>query len=165
MQQKLGEIGYKVAYSLVSLAGVVLIAKGYGTAYEARAIQIYTPPVWLSHLTLLFMIPAFIFFVAAYVPCRIKKALKHPMLVAVKLWAFSHLLANGDLASLLLFGSFLAWAVVDRISVKKRGLAGGLPDDVVPVRFGDAIVILIGLAAYALFAFKLHPWLIGVPVA
>jgi uncharacterized membrane protein len=87
------------------------------------------------------------------------------MLVAVKLWAFSHLLTNGDLASVLLFGSFLVWAVADRISLKRRGLGGGAVMAKEPGKFSDIIVILIGLGLYVLFAFKLHVLLIGVPVA
>ena len=112
------------------------------------------------------MVPVFIFLVAAYVPCKIRRALKHPMLVAIKLWAFSHLLANGDLASVLLFGGFFVWAIADRISVKRRGL--GMPKvadaAAVPGKYSDIGVILAGLVLYGLFVWKLHVLLIGVPV-
>ena len=164
---RLGENGYKGLFTLVSLAGFALAIYGYGVARFEGSPVIYDPPFWLRHVTMLLMVPVFIFLAAAYVPCRIQKTLKHPMLVAVKLWAFSHLLANGDLASVLLFGGFLAWAVADRISLKRRGpgagqLAATAGD---PGRFSDMIVILIGLALYGAFVWKLHAWLIGVPVA
>lgn len=164
---RFGENGYKGLFTLVSLAGFALVIYGYGVARFEGSPVIYDPPFWLRHVTMLLMVPVFIFLAAAYVPCRIQKTLKHPMLVAVKLWAFSHLLANGDLASVLLFGGFLAWAVADRISLKRRGpgagqLAATAGD---PGRFSDMIVILIGLALYGAFVWKLHAWLIGVPVA
>ena len=163
---KLGENGYKGLYTLVSFAGFGLIIYGYGLARFDGPPIVYDPPFWLRHVTMLLMVPVFVFLVAAYVPSRIKKTLKHPMLVAVKLWAFAHLLANGDLASVLLFGGFLAWAVADRISVKRRGpgagqIAAAAGD---PGKYSDVVVILIGLALYGLFVWKLHVWLIGVPV-
>ncbi|XYK81363.1 MAG: NnrU family protein [Labrenzia sp.] len=165
LEEKFGVLGYKGLFAVVSAIGFVMIIYGYGAARAAGPAIIYDPPFWLRHVTMLFMIPVFIFLVAAYVPCRIKKALKHPMLVAVKLWAFSHLLTNGDLASVLLFGSFLVWAVADRISLKRRGLGGGAVMTKEPGKFSDIIVILVGLGLYVLFAFKLHVLLIGVPVA
>ncbi|WP_299814564.1 NnrU family protein [uncultured Roseibium sp.] len=163
---KLGEYGYKGAFTLISAAGFILIVYGYGAARFDGSPILYDPPVWLRHVTLLLMIPVFIFLVAAYVPCRIRNALKHPMLVAIKLWALSHLLANGDLASVLLFGSFMAWAVFDRISVKRRGPGAGQPDFVSgdPGKWSDVSVILVGLALYGLFVWKLHALLIGVSV-
>ncbi|WP_428526320.1 NnrU family protein [Roseibium sp.] len=165
LEEKFGVLGYKGLFAVVSAIGFVLIIYGYGAARAEGPAIIYDPPFWLRHVTMLFMVPVFIFLVAAYVPCRIKKALKHPMLVAVKLWAFSHLLTNGDLASVLLFGSFLVWAVADRISLKRRGLGGGAVMTKEPGKFSDIIVILVGLGLYVLFAFKLHVLLIGVPVA
>ncbi|KZM50358.1 NnrU family protein [Labrenzia sp. OB1] len=163
---RFGENGYKGAFSLISAAGFILIVYGYGAARFDGSPLLYDPPVWLRHVTLLLMIPVFIFLVAAYVPCRIRNALKHPMLVAIKLWALSHLLANGDLASVLLFGSFMAWAVFDRISVKRRGPGAGRPDFVSgdPGKWSDIGVILAGLTLYGLFVWKLHALLIGVPV-
>jgi len=165
LEEKFGVLGYKGLFAVVSAIGFVMIIYGYGAARAEGPAIIYDPPFWLRHVTMLFMVPVFIFLVAAYVPCRIKKALKHPMLVAVKLWAFSHLLTNGDLASVLLFGSFLVWAVADRISLKRRGLGGGAVMTKDPGKFSDIIVILVGLGLYVLFAFRLHVLLIGVPVA
>jgi len=166
LHSRLGENGYKGLFSLVSAAGLILIVYGYGAARFDGPPLVYDPPFWLRHVTLLVMVPVFIFLVAAYVPCRIRNVLKHPMLVAVKLWAFAHLLANGDLASVLLFGGFLAWAVVDRVSIKRRGPGAGqlafVPHD--PGKYSDIGVILAGLVLYGLFVWKLHEWLIGVPV-
>lgn len=151
---------WKGIYSLVSFAGLVLIVWGYGVARQTAPI-LYEPPVWTRHLNLLLMVFAFVALAASQLPAgRIKAALKHPMLIAVKIWALGHLLANGDLAALLLFGTFLAWAVFDRISVKRRGDAGPMPG---PIKW-DVAAIVIGLGFYALFAFVLHEWLIGVPV-
>ena len=120
---RLGENGYKVAYSLLSLLGLILIGVGYDRYRESGYIPVWDPPVWTRHLALLLVWLAFVAFVAAYLPGRIKGALKHPMMVGIKVWALAHLLANGDLGSMLLFGSLLAWAVVARISVKRRSVA------------------------------------------
>src|SRR6202022_2610890 len=114
-----GEGPWKAGYGLVSLIGFVLIIYGFGMARQSPTV-LYTPPHWMRHVTFLFMLPVFPLFLAAYLPGRIKAATKHPMLAAVKFWAFGHLLANGMLADVLLFGGFLAWAVVDRISLKRR---------------------------------------------
>ncbi|GAB4513550.1 MAG: NnrU family protein [Roseibium sp.] len=162
---RVGENGYKGLFALVSFVGLGLIIFGYGQARLEGPPLLYDPPFWLRHVTMLLMAPVFIFLVAAYVPSRISQALKHPMLVAVKLWALSHLLANGDLASFLLFGGFFVWAVADRISLKKRGPgAGQIAAARDPGRFSDVVVILLGLVLYGLFVWKLHAWLIGVPV-
>lgn len=162
---RLGENGYKGLYTLVAVIGLGLIIYGYGTARMEGPPIVYDPPFWLRHVTMLLMAPAFIFLVAAYVPCRISRALKHPMLVSIKLWALSHLLANGDLASVLLFGGFLVWAILDRISVKRRGSGTEKSKSLVdPGRYSDVGVILAGLVIYGLFVWKLHGLLIGVPV-
>src|SRR3954447_25919852 len=120
LRERLGEGAYKGLYSLVSLVGIVLIAIGFGRYRAAGYIPVWDPPVWTRHLTLLLVWFAFVAFVAAYFPGRIKRTLKHPMLAGVKLWAAAHLLANGDLGSIVLFGSILAWAVMARISAKRR---------------------------------------------
>jgi uncharacterized membrane protein len=164
---RLGEGPYKALYSLVSLLGVVLIAYGFGQYRAGGWIDVWYPPVWTRHLALTLNILAFICVAAAYSPGRIKRALKHPLLAAVKIWALAHLIANGDLGSILLFGTILAWAVMARISVKRRrdevrDHAGPLVEPSRP--WNDALAIVLGLAAWFAFARWLHPWLIGVPV-
>ena len=160
IRHRLGHGPYMGLYSLVSLAGFVLIVWGFGAARPAPVL--YTPPAGLAHLNLALMLPAMILLVAAYMPTgRIKKAAKHPMLLAVKIWAFGHLLANGELNSVLLFGSFLAYGVIDRIALKKRGDLGPGPDAPVSA-IGDIGAVVIGLGAYALIAHWLHPILFGV---
>jgi len=163
---RLGENGYKGVFALASAVGFALVIYGYGVARFDGPPLLYDPPIWLNHVTMLLMVPVFIFLVAAYVPCKINRALKHPMLVAVKLWAFSHLLVNGDLASVLLFGGFFLWAVADRISLKRRGPDAGKVASAVaaPGKYSDVWVILVGLVIYGLFVWKLHVLLIGVPV-
>jgi uncharacterized membrane protein len=164
--KRFGEGPYKGVYSVLSLAGIVLIAIGFGRYRAAGYIPVWDPPLWTRHLALLLVWFAFICLPAAYLPGRIKATLGHPMIASVKIWAFAHLLANGDLGSIVLFGSFLVWAVVARISVKRR-------DEVVPHGGtagpprgfrNDAIAIAIGTVAYLLFVIWLHPLLIGVAV-
>jgi len=159
----LGENGWKGLYSVLSLAGLVLIAMGYGAAREAPVI-LYTPPAGLRHLAALLMLPVFILLLAAYLPGRIQRAARHPMLAAVKFWALAHLLANGSLADVLLFGGFLAWAVADRISVKRRAAAGlrvGPPLKLSgPDR--DLWAVIGGLLVYGVFAGWAHGALFGV---
>ena len=161
MAQRLGEIPWKALYAVLSLAGFLLILKGYGAA-RLEPVVLYTPPSFLRHLAMLFMLPVFVFLLAAYLPGRIKGALKHPMLVATKLWATAHLLVNGTLADVLLFGSFLAWAVADRISVKRRP-ARPLPGPP-PGMVNDIIAVAGGLGIYVAFVLWLHGSLIGIPL-
>ena len=117
---RIGEGPYKGLYSLVSLLGIVLVAYGFGRYRAEGWVDVWYPPVWTRHLALLLVWAAFVCVTAAYLPGRIKRALKHPMLAGVKIWALAHLLANGDLGSILLFGSILAWAVIARITLKRR---------------------------------------------
>src|SRR5215204_1697860 len=117
---RIGEGGYKGLFSLVSIVGVILIAWGFARYRATGWIDVWSPPGWMHHVTVALMWPSIIFIAAAYMPGNIKRALKHPMLVGVKLWAFAHLLNNGDLGSIVLFGAILAWAVFDRISLKRR---------------------------------------------
>jgi uncharacterized membrane protein len=155
---RLGETGYKAAFGVLSLAGLVLLVWGFAVA---PVIQIWSPPPWTRWVAIVLMLPAFIFLVAAYVPGRIKATIKHPFLVALKTWALAHLIANGDLASMLLFGSFLAYAVYDRIALKGRqptaliGTAGrgGVRNDL--------IAVVLGVLFYVIFLVWLHPLLIG----
>lgn len=160
---RMGEGGYKSAYALVSFVGLALIVWGYGLARQ-DPVLLYTPPTGLRHLALLLMLPVFVLLFAAYLPGRIQRVAKHPMLLAVKCWALAHLLANGTLADVLLFGGFLAWAVADRISVKRRAAAGLLrsPPALPGSTANDAIALVGGLAVYLLFVFWAHAWLFGV---
>ena len=156
---RLGEGPWKGVYSVVSAIGFGLLIYGYGAARQSPVV-LYTPPTALRHVALLLMLPVFPLLVAAYVPGRIKAMAKHPMLLATKFWALAHLLANGTLADVLLFGGFLAWAVADRISVKRRPARPipGAP----PRPYNDVIVVVVGLALYALFVMGAHRWLFGV---
>ncbi|HEX3142287.1 MAG TPA: NnrU family protein [Rhizobacter sp.] len=150
---------WKGAYALLSIAGFVLLVYGYGLARQSPLV-IYTPPAGLRHLALLLLLPVFPLLFAAYLPGRIQAASKHPMLVATKLWALAHLLANGTLADVLLFGGFLAWAVAERISLKRR-VARPVPG-APPSAANDAIAVVAGLVVYGLFVWRVHAWLIGV---
>lgn len=154
---------YRGVYSLIALAGLVLIVWGYGQARDAGVPHLYDPPFFLRHITHLVMLPVFVLLVSAYAHGRITRQARHPMVLAVKLWALAHLLSNGDLASVLLFGSFLAWAVADRISLARRQRRG-----LVTVREGpaqnDIIAVIVGLSVYLIILFKAHTWVIGVPV-
>lgn len=160
---RLGESGYKGLYSLVSFAGLALIVWGYARYRSTGWIDVWYPPVAFRHITLLLMLPAVILVVASYIRGRIYTVLKHPMLAGIKLWAAAHLLANGDLGSIVLFGSFLAWAVYDRISLKHRADAGAPPFPVGGVG-NDVIAVVVGIVAYLALAFAFHPLVIGVPV-
>jgi uncharacterized membrane protein len=158
-----GEGGYKIGYALASLAGLALIIWGFAHYRATGMWQIWTPPKTLKHIAVALMLPAVILVVAAYIRGRIYTTLKHPMLAAVKLWAAAHLLANGDLGGIILFGSFLGWAVYDRISLKRRTDAGGPPIPVGGVS-NDLIAVAVGIVAYLALAFAFHPVVIGVPV-
>lgn len=160
-----GEGGYKLAFSVISVIGLVLIIMGWQKlqGHPEKAGPLWDPPFWTRHVAHLLMLPVFILLVAAYVPSRIRAAVKHPMLLAIKLWALAHLIAaGGSVAALVLFGGFLAYAVYDRISVKRRGTA-------VPVApdgwFGAIAAIVVGLGVYWFMLTQGHAWLIGVPVA
>jgi len=161
--ETLGESGYKLLYALVSAAGIALIASGFGQYRAAGLIPIWEPPTALKHLNVALMLPACILIAAAYLRGRIYSTLKHPMLAGIKLWAVGHLLANGDLGGIILFGSFLGWAVFDRISLKRRNDAGGPPIPVGGVG-NDLLAIAVGVLIYLALAFAFHPVVIGVPV-
>jgi uncharacterized membrane protein len=156
---------YSGLFALVSLVALVLIVLGYGQmqGLGRENAQLWVPPSWTRHLTMLLMIPALILLVAAYVPSRIRVALHHPMLMAVMLWAFAHLIANGDLASVLLFGSFLAYGVYDMISASQRAALGPL-GTAQGSAAGDAAAIVAGLALYALLLVWGHQMLTGIPL-
>ena len=157
-----GENAWKGLYTVVSLVGFALIVWGYGQARLAP-LALWASPVWTRHLASLLMLVALVLLVAAYVPGNgIKARLHHPMVLGVKTWALAHLLANNTLADLLLFGSFLVWAVLDFRSARQRDRAAGT---VYPAGTAAAtgLTVAIGLGVWAVFAFWAHAWLFGVP--
>ena len=161
LRKKWGDAKFMGLISLISIVGFVLIVFGFGQARPSAVL--YTPPSWGVHVNMLLMLLALIALTASQVPAgHIKKRLKHPMLVSIKLWALGHLLSNGELVSVLLFGAFLTYAVIDRIAVKRRGDMGAV--DAVANPKWDMVAIFFGLAIYAAFVMKLHAVLIGVPV-
>lgn len=160
--ERLGLAGYRAAFSVVSTLGLILLIYGFA---HAPYVGVWTPPSWTRHIAMLLMLPVFPLLLAAYLPGEIKAKLLHPMLIAIKLWALAHLLANGDLASMILFGSFLAYAGYDRFALKHRpgGEAAFVPDPAT-ARRNDIIAVAGGFALYVVFLVWLHPLLIGVPV-
>jgi len=160
---RLGEGPYKGLFSLVSIVGLILIVYGFATYRRAGWIQVWNPPTWTHPIALFLMWPASIFIVAAYVRGDIWRRLKHPMLVGVKTWALAHLITNGDLGSILLFGSFLAWAVFDRITLKRRTDAGA-PAIAAGGRRNDVIAVVLGTVLFFALGLLFHPIAIGIPV-
>lgn len=159
---RIGEGAWKGIYSVISIAGFALIVWGYGLSRE-HPVDLWQPPVWTRHLASLVTLASFVLLAAAYVPgTRIKSALGHPMVLGVKLWALAHLLANGRLADVLLFGAFLIWAVLDFSAAKRRDRAVGRTYAAAPGIARDLIAVIIGIGAWAAFAFHLHSMLIGV---
>lgn len=158
---KVGEKAFKGAYSLVSLAGFVLLIWGFGVARETPVI-VWNPPVAMRHIAGLLTLLAFVFLAAAHGPANgIRARVHHPMVVAVKTWALAHLVANGTLAHIVLFGAFLVWAVLDFVAARKRDRANNIK---YPAGKGSATLVVIGLGIvyWAAFAFWLHGLLIGV---
>ncbi|MDX2157289.1 MAG: NnrU family protein [Hyphomicrobiaceae bacterium] len=160
---RMGEGAWKGVFSLISLAGFVLIVVGYHKLqlHPGKNPVLWSPPPWGRHATMALMLPVFPLLIATYLPGRIAGAIRHPMITAVKFWALAHLLVRGDLGSILLFLGLLAWAVYDRISLKHREAAG-----LVTVKSGplanDVIAVVGGLILYAVFVKWGHPALIGV---
>ncbi len=159
---RIGEWPYRGLFSLVSIIGIGLIAYGFATYRAAGLITVWNPPLWTRHIVIALMWPASIMIAAAYIPGNIKRVLKHPMLVGVKTWAFAHLCANGDLGGIILFGSFLAWAVYDRITLKHRTDPGAPP---IPLGGGknDLIAIVVGTLIYLALGLVFHPIVVGLP--
>lgn len=153
------EAAYKITYSLLSLAGLILISKGYAAARMAPVV-LYDSPLWLKHVAALLLLPVFVLFLSSVLPGRIKRTVKNPLLIATKTWAIAHLLVNGTLADVLLFGSFLAWAVLVRISYKRRPVRDvpGLPES----NMNDVLAIVLGLGLYVATVFWLHESLFGI---
>lgn len=161
LRARLGENGFKGLYSVLSLVGLVLIVRGYGEA-RLDPVALWTPMLWTRHLASLLVLVAFILNFAAYVPGnQIKAKLHHPMVLGVKVWAFAHLIANHTLADLVLFGSFLVWAVFDYRAARQRDARAGTV--YAPGRLSMTLVtVAVGVAGWAVFAFWAHAWLFGV---
>jgi uncharacterized membrane protein len=159
----IGEGRYKGLMALVSLAGLVLIGYGFGQYRATGWIDVWSPPGWTYYITQILMWPASIFVVAAYSRGNIWRALKHPMLVGVKTCAAAHLISNGDLGSIVLFGSFLAWAVYDRITLKHRSDPGA-PAIPVGGHRNDTIALVVGTVLFLALGFIFHPLVVGVAV-
>jgi uncharacterized membrane protein len=161
MIARIGRNPWRGLYSVVSLVGFALVIWGYGQA-RLDPVVVWSPPAWTRHATSLLVLPAFVLIAAGNIPgTRIRAALGHPMVLGTKLWAFAHLLSNGTLADVVLFGAFLAWAIADYASSRRRDRAAGTV--VPPGTSGrDATAIAIGTLAWFAFAFWLHGPLIGV---
>jgi len=159
MAARLGALPWRGLYSLISIAGFALLIAGYGAARHTPVV-LYHPPFWTHYAAAVLMLPVFPLLLATYFPGRIKATLRHPMLVGTMLWALAHLISNGTLADGVLFGGFLLWAAADRISFRHRAVRPlqGAPT----ARRNDVVVVLAGLAIYAIFMLWLHQTLMGV---
>jgi uncharacterized membrane protein len=155
---------YRGLFAIVSLAGLALIIWGYAQYRAHGLIQLWSPPAFMRHVTIGLVLFAAIFIVAAFFPSHIRSKLKHPMLASVKTWALAHLLSNGDLGSVLLFGTFLAWGVYARIAAKRRGDIGAAAKPVPDTWTNDIIVVILGTAVFLALGYWFHPYVIGVPV-
>ena len=162
--ERLGLPAYRGLFALVSLLGLGLIIWGYAQYRAHDFIQLWSPPAFMRHITVGLVLFAVIFTVAAFIPSHIKTRLKHPMLAGVKTWAVAHLLSNGDLGSVLLFGAFLAWGVYARIAAKRRGDIGAAAKPAPDGWTNDVIVVVLGAATFLALSFWFHPYVIGVPV-
>lgn len=156
---RLGTGTWRALHGLIALAGLVLIVFGFGAA-RAAPVVLYVPPGWLHLFAVLLMAPAFPMVFASFMRGRIQATLQHPLLAATKTWAFAHLLANGRLADLILFGSILAWAVAERISLKRRRPRPAKAAPAAP--YNDLLAVVLGLGLYAAFLLGAHQWLFGV---
>jgi len=161
--KRLGEWPYKALFAAVTIIGLYVSGKGFGMYRDAGEIVVWSPPYLMRYVTQLLMWPACICVAAAYIPGDIKRVLKHPMLVGVKLWAVAHLLVKGDLGGIILFGAVLAWAVYDRISLKRRTDPGGPP---IPLggRRNDIAAIIVGTIIYLALGLVFHPLVVGLMV-
>lgn len=163
MIERFGMTGWKAVHSLISLLMLVLLIYGFGVARSDTPVLWY-PPVWTRHIALTLMIFATIcLFAAAFPAGYIRTRTRFPLIVAVKIWAFAHLVANGELSSILLFAAFLAWAVVLRIGLGRAVRRGELAYPVFVSARYDIMAVVLGLALWAAMIFGLHEWLIGVP--
>jgi uncharacterized membrane protein len=160
---RIGEGPYKGLFSLVAVAGVVIAGYGFGLYRATGLIDVWHPPAWTRHVAALLVWLAVIGFVAAYIRGNIYRMLKHPMLTGTKAWAAGHLIANGDLGAILLFGAVLGWAVFDRISLKRRSDPGAPPIPVGGLR-NDVIAVVVATIVFFLLGYYFHPLIIGVKV-
>jgi uncharacterized membrane protein len=164
---RIGEGPYKGLYSLVSAIGLVLIVWGFGHYRASGMIPVWYPPAWTRHVTFLLVLLAFVLLAATYSPSHIRAVVKHPMISAVILWSLGHLLVRGDLGSMLMFGGFFLWGLLARVAMGRRAAADRQGPAAVmgEPRWGaDIGVVVIGVAAYLVMLFWLHPLLIGVPL-
>jgi uncharacterized membrane protein len=160
--ERFGLNTYRALFALVAFIGLALIIWGFKEYRDHAWIQVWKFPDFMKHVTVALMLPAVILMVAAFIPSHIRAKAKHPMLAAVKTWALAHLLYNGELGEIVLFGSFLAWGVYARIAAKRRGDLGTI---IAPVGWtNDVIVVVIGIVVYLALGFAFHPVVIGVPV-
>ena len=158
---RLGKNRYRIIYTVLSIVGLVLIVYGYGQA-RLDPIFIWNPPAAMRHIAALLMLFSMILLAARYVPANhIKAKLQHPMTLSVKVWALAHLISNGTLADMVLFGSFLIWAVLLFKSARKRPAPMGLTKDE-PRKVGTLMTVVVGVLAWLIFAAWLHVHLIGI---
>jgi uncharacterized membrane protein len=154
--------GYRALFAVVAIVGLALIVWGFAQYRAQEIIQVWSPPAFMRHITVGLMLIAVILFTAAFMPSHIKAKVKHPMLAGIKTWALAHLLSNGDLGAILLFGSFLVWGVYARIAAKRRGDFG---TTIAPASWiNDVIVVVVGSVIYLALGYAFHPIVIGVPV-
>ena len=158
--KQLGELPYKGLFAVVTLIGLYVAGKGFGMYDDAGPIVLWTPPAWTRHITEALMLPACIFVAAAYLPGHIKRVLKHPLLVGAKTWAVAHLVVNGDLGGIIMFGSVLAWAVYDRITIKHRSDPAGLSIPEGGLK-NDIAAVVVGTILYLALGFVFHPLVVG----
>lgn len=161
MVEKIGLMPWKGIYSLISVIGLYLIIQGYSVAHQ-NALTIYQPASWLKHFAMILLLPIFPLLLAAYIRGRIATTVKHPMLLATILWSASHLLVNGQLTDLLLFGTCLIWAIFDLYSLcgrSQRPLPGAPTS-----RFNDFIAVGFGLALHYSMIIWGHTAITGVPL-
>ncbi|MBX6329440.1 MAG: NnrU family protein [Pseudolabrys sp.] len=161
----IGRIGrgpYRALFALVAVVGLVLIVYGFAQYRAEGEIPVWAPPGFLRHITIGLMLLASIFLVAFFIPSHVKAWLKHPLLNSVKTWALAHLLINGDLGGMILFGSFLVWGGYARVAAKRRGEDGAIkaPEGWI----NDALVVIVGIIVFLALGYAFHPIVIGVPV-
>lgn len=161
--ERFGEVPYKIVFSVFAIVGIVLMTWGFARYRATGPVELWPTSTGMRHLTSLLMWFSVVLVTAAYIPGEIKRRVKHPMLAGVKLWAVAHLLTNGDLGSILLFGGILGWAVYDRVSLKSRTDSGAPP---IPVGGwkNDVAAVLVGTLVFVALGYLFHPLIIGVPV-